>query len=379
MWLGIALHTDPGYVLIGIHHWTIETTLAVALPLFILFFLLLHALLLLLSWITKVPEKWSEWRINRQTKRAQIHTQQGLIEFSQGHWLRAKHYLMKALPASKTPLLNYLTAARAAQEMGDSTLRDEYLHCAERSIPDAKIAVELTQAELQLANQQWEQARITLHRLQDLSKSHPYVFKLLIELYKKTEDWPQLIALLPDLKRHQIIPKDTWASLQKEAYLKLMRQLIKKNDFQAVKILFQNIPKALIHDLELISEYCQVLISLHEDIEASHRLKSQLQKQFNESLILLYGTIANNKAQLDFAETLLKKFPNSAALYLSLGRISYSLQLWGKARAYFEKSIYYHPTPVAFKELGHLLEQLGEQNDACHAYRKGLELIDSRD
>ena len=42
-WLGVQLYHDPGYVLIAMNKWTIETTLGVAIPGLILLFLILHS------------------------------------------------------------------------------------------------------------------------------------------------------------------------------------------------------------------------------------------------------------------------------------------------------------------------------------------------
>lgn len=113
---------------------------------------------------------------------------------------KSKNHLIQALPNSDTPLLNYLTAARAAQNMGDNQLRDNFLREAQQSMPEAKIAVELTQAELQLSNHQWEQALATLKHLHAIAPRHPYVLMLMMRLYQEVKDWPQLIALLPNLK-----------------------------------------------------------------------------------------------------------------------------------------------------------------------------------
>ncbi len=112
---------------------------------------------------------FKQWNAHRLTQNAQAITRKGLIEYSEGYWQKAQNHLMQALPNADTPLLNYLTAARAAQKMGDSTLRDHYLREAQQSMPEAKIAVELTQAQLQLANNQWEQALATLRHLHDLA------------------------------------------------------------------------------------------------------------------------------------------------------------------------------------------------------------------
>ena len=372
VWLGVQLYQDPGYLLIAMHQWTIETTLGVAIPGLILLFLIVHALLLLLHWVMHIPGSWKIWQARRRVHNAQEKTMQGLIEFSEGHWLQAKNHLINALPDTETPLLNYLTAARAAQEMGDSKLRDDYLRQAQQSMPEAKIAVELTQAHLQLANRQWEQALATLRHLQDLSPQHPYVLKLLMHLYEEVKDWPQLIALLPALKRHKIIPEHRFEQLQKHAWLQAMLDLIKQNQAQPLASLVANLPKSLKNDPDLIAEYARYLLHQQENTEAESLLRRCLQKQFNESLIILYSQVKDDKASLGFAEGLLKNNPHSAGLHLCLGRLCKSSQLWGKARTYLEDSITLHPSVAACTELGDLLEKLGDHTGACEAYRRGL-------
>ncbi len=225
VYLGIQLSRDPGYLLITVHHWSIETTLWVAIFALIIAFFLLHGLLLLLRKLHRSPSTLRNWRARRRSQKAQAKTQQGLIEFSEGYWSQAQNHLIKALPDTESPLLNYLTAARAAQEMGNNQLRDNYLREAQQSMPDAKIAVGLTQAQLQLANQQWEQALATLRHLQDLAPHHPYVLKLLMRLYQEVKDWQQLIALLPELKKYQVVSGMAFTRLQQQTYLQAISDL----------------------------------------------------------------------------------------------------------------------------------------------------------
>ena len=372
VWLGVQLYHDPGYILITINKWSIETTIGVAIPCVILLFLMMHTLLLILHWLTHTPQTWRNWLLKRRAHKAQEKTNKGLIEFSEGHWLQAKKHLINALPDTETPLLNYLTAARAAQEMGDSKLRDDYLREAQQSMPEAKIAVELTQAQLQLANHQWEQALATLRHLQDLSPQHPYVLKLLMHLYEEVKDWPQLIELLPALKRHKIVTERAFEQLQKHAWLQYISDLIKQNQIDTLTNVIQTLPKNIANDPDILAEYSRYLLKKHEYATVESLLRRCLQKQFSEQLIELYGEIQDNKARLNFAEGLLKTNPHSASLYLCLGRISQANQLWGKAKTYFEDSIKLRPTPVAYAHLGALLEQLGDHASACDAYRQGL-------
>lgn len=375
IWLGIQLSHDPGYLLLTLNHWSIETTLWVALIGLIFAFFLLHGLLILGSKISKSPTTFRQWQDKRRALKAQAKTRQGLIEFSEGYWSAARNHLIKALPDTDSPLLNYLTAARAAQEMGDNQLRDDYLREAQQSMPDAKIAVELTQAQLQLANQQWEQALATLRHLQDLAPKHPYVLKLLMHLYKEVKDWPQLIALLPELKQNQVISKPAFERLRQQSYLQAISDLVKQGQVEPLTKMIAALPKTLVNDPQLMAEYCRFLIKQDQHQQAESILRRCLRKNYDEQLISLYGQVKESERQLAFAEALLKKQPHSAQLYLCLGRLSLNNHLWGKARTYFEKSIHLEASPEAYAELGKLLEGLSDQPGACAAYRQGLILV----
>lgn len=372
--LGVQLNHDPGYLLITVNHWSIETTLWFAVLILLISFFLLHTLLILITKLGRSHVAFRRWQTRRRAQKAQAKTQKGLIEFSEGHWAQAKNYLIKALPDTDSPLLNYLTAARAAQEMGDNQLRDDYLREAQQSMPNAKIAVELTQAQLQLANQQWEQALATLRHLQSLAPRHPYVLKLLMQLYKEVKDWPHLINLLPELKKYQVITDRAFDKLQHETYLQAMIDLAKQNQPEVLAKMVSHLPKNLGYDPELMAVYCSFLLETEDYQKAESLLRLCLRKSFDEKLINLYGLVKGDDKLLLFAESLLKKYPHSAALYLCLGRLSLNNHLWGKAKSYFEKSISLSASPETYEELGKLLERLSDQPGACIAYREGLAL-----
>lgn len=374
VFLGIQLSHDPGYLFIAINHWTVETTFWVAVFGLLLLFLFIHLCLHFCYKLSKTSSTLHQWNSRRLAHKAQITTRKGLIEYSEGHWQKAKNHLIQALPNTDTPLLNYLTAARAAQKMGDSTLRDHYLRAAQQSMPEAKIAVELTQAQLQIANHQWEQALATLRHLQDLAPKHPYVLKLLMNLYEKIRDWPQLIALLPDLKKYKVISGPDYEQVQKNAYMQAMMDLAKQQQALIIEALYHSLPKSLAQDPDLVAVYVLFLIQNKEAIPAEALLKRCLRKEFNSQLIELYGLINTNEKQLEFAESLLKKNPHASALYLCLGRLCLNQQLWGKAKQYLQQSIELTPTPIAYMELGNLYEKLNDPIEAGNNFKSGLQL-----
>ena len=281
--------------------------------------------------------------------------------------------MIKALPDTDTPLINYLAAARAAQEQGNSKQRDRYLRQAQKSMPDAKIAVELTQAQLQIANQQFEQALATLKHLHDLAPKHPYVLKLLVRLYKEIQDWQSVIDLLPTLKKNSILTKKEINELELNTYIGLLHYKSKLLTHDELTQYYQHLPKHIAQNPKLLCVYAKYLLNQQKYAACELLIKSGLKKHWDEQLVELYGLCINDvKKQLTYAESLIKNHPGCAKLYLSLGRLSISNQLWGKARTYLEKSIELAPSAEAYSELGKLLDSLHEGEQAKEYFKKGL-------
>lgn len=372
LWLGTVLAHDPGYVLIYFNHWSLETTLFVAVTGLLLLFFIFHYCLRLSTWVNRLPSTWHAWRQKKHIQQARAKTRTGLIEFTEGHWAQARKHLIQGLSHIDTPLLNYLTAARAAQEMGSSKLRDSYLREAQQSMPEAKVAVELTQAQLQLAQKQWEQALATLKHLQSMVPNHPYVLKLLMRLYQAIEDWPQLLALLPSLKKHHVLSDKDFNQLQKQTNLETIKHLIDLNQMDKLRQLIDNLPKTLRDDIDIIALYTGQLIQQAEYKTAESILRGALKKQFSDKLIARYGQLNSSASQLKFAETFAESYKHSSTLFLTLGRLSEKQQLWGKAKTYLEFSISCKPGVDNHAALAQLLEQLGEHDKANDMYKAGL-------
>ncbi|NDH67916.1 MAG: protoporphyrinogen oxidase, partial [Gammaproteobacteria bacterium] len=143
MYLGIWLQRDPGYVLIMFQHWTIESSFWVAILAIIILLIVLQLGFSIIKSISSMPQYLLQWRATHRLSRAQAKTKRGLIEFGEGQWQTAKKHLIAGAANTDQPLVNYLTAAKAAEKLGDHHLRDHYLHLAQTAAPDATIAIEL--------------------------------------------------------------------------------------------------------------------------------------------------------------------------------------------------------------------------------------------
>ena len=364
---------DPGYMLIDIGGWTVETTVVMALVVLALVFAMLYYALRLLINTLHARRDLQRWHQQRQIRKANQALSLGLIQLAEGNWAEAEKRVLKHVNREPTAMLNYLAAARAAQEQGAYERRDKYLNLAHQSMPSADIAVGLTQAELQLSQKQIEQALATLRRLQQLAPQHKKVLKALAAVYVKLGDWNHLIDMIPDLRKRKVLPPEETERLERMAYLELFQRL-ELQDHQGLQALWYRIPKTLQGNEALLSTYIQRLIKQGKSDITEPLIRNALRQYWSESLVHLYGLIdaADVNSQIAHAESWLKSHENNATLLLTLGRLCLRAGLWGKARAYLEASVGAAGLPEAYNELGHLLEKLGEKEKAIECFRNGL-------
>lgn len=374
VWLGLKMMQDPGYALFLWKDWTIEMPLWLSVFSILLVFFVLYFLVRLISGTRSLGGRLALWSHRRKNKAAGSKTIQGLIDLSKGNWAVAEKKLIRAAKNSESPLINYLAAARAAQESGASQRRDKYLFQAKKSTPEDKIAVELSQAQLQINHGQLEQALASLKHLQSLMPKHPYILKLLSNVYMDLRDWNGLIRLLPHLKKYSVLESDKLKQIEFDAYKGLMKKAADNNDLSKLQAAWNKMPKTIKQDLTVVKIYAACLLQQNSAHELEPILKEALRKTWDRQLIKLYGIAVGKdpKKQLSNAESWLKDQPNNADLLLTLGRLSMQNQLWGKARNYLEDSLKLESRPETYAELAQVMENLNEPSKASEYYRKGL-------
>lgn len=371
---GLLAEQDPGYILIGRGYQTMEMSLSLFITLQILLFSALYFLARFISRTWNMPEKIREWRQRSRSKRALNASRKGLIELAQGHWKQAERALTRHVDDSEVPLLNYLSAARAAQKLNAPDRRDHYLAMAHKSMPDADMAVELTQAELQIAHGQPELALATLVHLQTIAPKHTHILLLLSRLYEQLSSWGDLEKLLPDLKKYKVLDEHDYQRLAIHVYHALLDIAAASKKAQHLNDVWQRMPAKLRDRYEMIAQYAKHLISLNDYDHCEQLLRDSIKRKWDNHLVRLYGLVKSSspEKQLRHAEAWLKGKENNPDLLLTLGRLSLNSKLWGKAQTYFESSLGYGAKAEAYKELGVLLEQLEENDAAADCFKNGL-------
>ena len=378
-----VIETDPGYILITYGNYTLETSLWVGLVLLLLLTLLIYALVRLVNRLIAGQHSLSNWFGTRKAHRASRATNRGLINFMEGNWSQAQRQLLRGTRDNDAPLVNYLLAARASDRLNDPDKVGEYLGAAEAADAEAETAVAVTRAELQLQAGEYEQAISTLAAARKDAGHHPYVLELLFRAYRNLEDWEGLAALLPELKKHGILPDAELKKLERETWVTRLEQSVTRGEGPAgarLQSAWNSMPNALRRQPEVVRIYARMLVEQGEYAVAGKVIVNALKHDWDPELVRFYGYIAgdNPQRQLAQAESWLSAHPDDAELLLCLGRLSARDKLWGKARDYFERSYRLERRPETCAELGRLLVALGEPKVAAAYFREGLLLRESR-
>ena len=365
-----ALFADLGYVAISIRGYLVETNVLILLIAVALVELAILIGAKLLAAPRLIGEAAGRYRAGRAGQKLTL----GMIEVAEGNYAKGEKLLARAAGASDAPLLNYLQAARAAHLQGQDERRDEWLKLAYENTPEAANAVLLTQAELQLDRGQYEQALATLRRLEENSREHSYALALLGRLYYRLEDWAMLAELLPRIEKQGRVSAemlDRWAvRVHREA-------LNAAADGEAIDVAWRAVPKRVKAHSDVLVAYFEALMRVGLPDRAEKELAARLKSDWRGPLVRLYGLIetVDSSKQLGRAEGWLDRHADDPDLLLATARLCLRNELWGKARSYLETVIGLRPSPEAYQEYGHLLNQLGEDDAAAQAFRDGLGMV----
>ncbi len=376
-WLGGF--ENPGYVLIGIGHWSMETSLIVFTVSLILGFFVFYIFFRLLGWLLRLPGQVKNRGKNLQFNRSQEALIAGLVDSAEGNWEKAEKVLIKHASHSGAPLIHYLTAARAAQSRGAFDKRDEYLKKAADQAPGSDVAIGLTQAELHLSEKQFEQALETLTRLHSIDPTHASVLKLLHQGYQQAGDWEGIRKLIPSLNTHKVLMEAEIKLLETEAYSKLLKQAAGRGRVNEIESLWSEIPDYIKNMKGVSAIYFAAMIDTGAGARIEGALARALSTTWDQTLVVLYGNIQSVDVarQLETAEQWLVMHPRDAVFLTVLGKLSMKCGDNEKAETYLHKSISIEPTVPAYQLLGDLQFTQGDKDRASQCYKEGLELASS--
>ena len=365
-------YSEPGLLSISYQNWIVETSPIVVLVVGVVALALLLITLKLISIALGIPGFFHNRSRAGRNARAQKHLTKGYVELAEGRWQQAEKHLSHVEVGQETSAINYLAAARAAHFQAATDRRDRFLEQAAEVMPKGSTAVDITRAELQIEQRDFEGALETLSFLRSSSPRHPYVIKLLAGVYLEQKNWSKLDALLPVIRRRKALDASGISSIERACW----RGMLETGDDSRLDGYWQRLPKPAQQSSELLTLFVDRLVDAGKHSIAEKLLRDRLNKQWDEQLLPVYAKIELDDAskQLGFAENWIANHGRNAELLLTLGQLCLRCQLWGKARVYLESSLGIRDSAIAALALADLLVQLGENDNARDYYASGLKL-----
>lgn len=374
IWLGLEILGDPGYVLFSFHQWTMEMPLWLCILAILVIIWIIHYLWRVFYTIFHPHGRLRSWHSHRSLYKSHSVTGDGLIAFSQGNYRRSERLLLESVKKSKTPLVNYLTAARAAHEQGNYKMCDQYLKRAHQIAPKEKLAIGLTQADLQLRQKQTASALATLKYLAGDYPKNKLVLRLLKEVYLEAQDWTSLLKIVDLLRQEKMMREDEIEQIQEKIY----QERFSKKEIEGVQLRkwWGEAPAAVKQRKTMIILYIKALLRLHLDDEAMPVILQQLKKEWDEDIILLFSHVktARVEQQIKQAEQFFMEHKNSSGLLLTLAKLCIRQKSWEQAKELLQALISKKPSANAYILLGFVFQKLDDKLRALEAYQQGVNL-----
>ena len=359
--------SDPGYVLVAFRNATLETSVWFAAATLGAAALLVWAIAFLLRRTLRGANALGAWNVSRRQRALRSKVQRGAMLLAEGRWQEA----VQALPApdsAETSLLDCFAAARAANEAGDTGLRDRILESAAENDPDVAFVAELMRSELQQARAEWADSVATLEALQSQAPRHPLVAARLFEAHRALGEWQRVAELAP------LLPDDLDYDTQVAIWRSVLARIDGDDAGKQALAVWKSVPKALKDDEALVLDYADVLVRHGAEGEAEAVLRRSIKGRWRDAWALRYGTVeADAERMLATAAAWLKERPDNAALLLTLGRLAGRCGDGPGAKDYLQASVRAKPAPAALGELGAMSEAQGDAAAAAGYFRRALE------
>ncbi len=366
----------PGFVIIAYEKTTYEMRLWIAVCFLLMILALLFLLIVAVRSVFSGAGRVKFWYGGRNWRRSRKQTIEGMLAFTEGRWKTSEESMVAAAKSSDTKLINYLIAAQAAQHQNEETRRDAYLRLAHQAEPAATVAIGLTQARLQLKQGQYEQALASLNELKSNNPTHHYVLDLLCCLYERLQDWEQILALLPVLKKHRVFDETELIRIDQVCVAGLLKTHANSGDVEGLRDCWSKLSGAQRKSKINSVVYARYLIEFEQMEEAEAVLRPIIKKHADSEVVALYGNIAtvNIARQLGFLESWQQANPDAPLeVHLSLAKIAFNSQLWGKASHYLKVALQQDPTMEAYLIMAKTLAQLKDHDGSNRFYQQGLE------
>lgn len=377
---GVFLHDEAGYVLVSLGPWILETSVLgfVALVIATVAAGVWGARLVVT--LLRLPARAQRRRDQRRARLAQESFETGLQKLLEGQWSLAELELVRRVADHRTPGLNYLLAARAAQRADAPDRREHYLALAARQDGVDDFAAQLVRAELTFERRDLDAALPVLQALYASHPYHPYVIELLAETYVRLPQWEPLRKLLATPEGARALTPARYRELYGQALRQALLAAGETARLEALKAAWESTPVEFRARTDIRSAYLRGFARFGGDAEVAAQVEQMLKQGYDGELVQIYSelTAIEPVDQIATVEQWLSQHGEKPDLLLAAGRVCTRARLWGKARSYLDAALKAEPSPAVFLALAQVSEQSKQPEEAARFHRRGLELAASQ-
>ncbi len=368
-WLAPRILADPGYVMIDVAGWRLESSLLVLAGAVIGIWLALSLTLAILRLpgrtVRKTREVWRERNLEH-----------GLLALSEGDWQRAEKLLQKALK-SEGSTVGYLAAARAAQGQAEPGRRDHYLRLADSGYGHRSFVTGLARAGLLTAEGDTRAAVPVLENLHLKKPRHPGVLRMLLQAYQEAGRWQDVRLLAPALRRSGVMDKKRAEELVE---LAATRELEDALDAQRLEQIWSQLPRRVHQSPRVVNAFATRAAALGRSELAEPEIRRCLDREWSPELLDTYSGSAGEDVPARLAQCLKwkKKHSDDPSLKLAMGRLYLRENRFEEAAACLEDVVKSRPTAEAWESLGRVMDRDGRMDAASQCYRNALRMRHGR-
>ena len=370
----LYLNQLDGQVNFAIGPWRLEMSLLFFAVLLGLVVLVLYLLLVLLGRVLALPRRLQSWQGQRRQEAARSDLSSGLLHFAEGEYELAEQELVRSARRSDAPLINYMTAAMAAQRQGSQEKRDTHLSTAEETGPDANLPVRLLQAQLQAESGQWEQAQASVAAILEKEPKHRRALELMVACCRALGDWERLAPLLSRIERQGVLPKGELQELNRWVARERLARAAGQGR-EALTDTWQSLSRGWRKDPEVIGAYADALVAAGDSATAEELLQKQLQKEWHPGLLRRYAWLPamdaeEHQRRLERVEAWIAGHEDDPQALYAAGILAAQAGQWDRARKYLEDTVERSADPEYLRALAALQEQQGDYEAARLTYRR---------
>ena len=374
--VGIALfaRNSTGYVVIVDAPWRIELSLNLLVFLVVAGYFAFYMLARLVTTLVAIPRRVRAYREERTRSRNRQSLNDALLAFFQGRYASAEKSAAAALLGDETKGVAAIIAARSAHELGRFTEREQFLDQAKGAAPEVDQARLTTLADLLVSQGRHEEALAVLKDLSARDSRNLRLLRLKLQAEQALRNWDEVLDTAASLLRLGGIGPAEEAAVRRAAHLGNLNR--KAQDPAALAAYWKQLPAEMRLDAAVAATGARYHLALGGNAEAQAIVEAALEREWNPSLIAVYGDAAGDDAlrQIERAEKWLREHARDPALLLALGKLCMRQGLWGKAQSYIEASLALEPTHDGHMTLASLMEKIGKPQEAEKHFRRSAQL-----